>query len=335
MKRTLTQIKKDIAAGVFAPVYFLTGDDIYSKKEFAQTVQKALNPDEFNFFREDASACNMQELLMAANSAPVFSNTRLIILNNADKLRKNAVEALCGYLGNPMPSTCFIVNHNDAKKLKKDKALPQACAPECEVINFDPLTGAALSAWIQNKFKALSINVQQDALMMMEDIIGPDLVALNSEIEKLSLYIEGRADKTVNQDDVLASVGFSKEENPFALTNAVTDCDKATALKLIDNLLAAKEEPVSILNKISQPVIKMLKVKRLTAAGFSAQEVVRLGGLFPWEGRLVQRASYIPSAAALTRALNKIIEADMAFKTSQDTDAAIMLKGIILTALSK
>ena len=330
-KQTIPQLTADIKAGRIAPVYFFTGDDAYRKLEFAQKIKEAVAPDEFNFVKEDSSACDIGEIISLANTSPVFSARRVIILNNADKLKKNAVAALAGYVAAPLESTCFVILHNDSKKSKKDREIEDNLSDICSHVNFDELKGPALNGWVTEKFAERGLNAQPAALMALEDIIGADLTALNTEIEKLSLYAQDRADKTISQDDVLASIGFSKEENPFALSNAVLDCNKNLSLKLIDSMLAAGEEPISILNKISSCAVKLLRVKRLASAGLNQYEVVSAAGLMPWEGRLVSRAGQMPSVATLVKALDKIIETDMAFKSSSASDAGIMLKGIILT----
>lgn len=334
-KLTLTQLKKDITAGTTAPVYYFTGDDVYRKLETAKKIQEVLSPDDFNFVKEDASACNMGELISLANTAPVFCDRRMIVLNNADKLKKNAAEALLNYVSSPLESTCFVIMHNDAKKAKKDKGFESALRDDCVSVSFEELKSAQLAAWVQEKFEEHGLKIEQDGLIMLEDIIGADLVALNSEIEKLSLYLQNSKSKTVTQEDILASIGFSKEENPFALSNAVMDCDKALSLKLTDTMLAAGEEPVGVLSKISSCAVKMLRIKRLTGAGLSSGEVLNSAGLMPWESRLISRASYMPSVNTLVKTIDKIIETDMAFKSSSVSEPGIMIKGILLTLFSR
>lgn len=331
MSKQATAVESDIKANNIAPVYYFTGDDVYRKLEAAAKLKEAVNPDEFNYVKEDASSCNMGELLSLANTAPVFSARRVIVLNNADKLKKNPMAALAAYVAAPMETTCFIILHNDAKKSKKDKEIEHNLSDLCRHVNFDDLKGAALSGWVEEKFKERGFKAQQDAIIALEDIIGADLVALNTEIEKLSLYLQDSEDKTVTQQDVLASIGFTKEENPFALSNAVLDCNKNLSLKLIDSMLAAGEEPIGILNKISSCAVKLLRIKRLSGAGLNPYQVTAAAGLMPWEGRLVSRAFQMPAVPTLVRALDKIIETDMAFKSSSGGDAGIMLKGIILT----
>ncbi|MDR0734290.1 MAG: DNA polymerase III subunit delta, partial [Elusimicrobiota bacterium] len=257
-KLTVAKLAAEIKAGNIAPVYYFTGDDVYRKLEFANRIRAALVPDEFNFMREDGSG-DIAGLLTAANTAPVFSARRVIVLNNADKIRKNtnAAAALARYLAEPLESTCLLVLHNDSKKSKKDKTFEDALADIAVAADFAPLEGAQLFAWLRDKFKERGLNADAAALEMLEETAGGDLTALSAEIEKLSLYLADREDKTVGDADVLASIGFGKEENPFALSNAVMNCDRAQSLKLAGVLLAAGEEPVSVLNKISACAVKM------------------------------------------------------------------------------
>ena len=113
------------------------------------------------------------------------------------------------------------------------------------------------------------------------------------------------------------------------------NCDMTLSLKLAGVMLAAGEEPVSVLNKISACAVKMLRVRRLAAAGLNQYEIVRAAGLLPWEGKLAGAAPRYPSLKTLQRALDKIIEADMALKSSSSGDPEILIKGVILMLLNR
>ena len=132
---------------------------------------------------------------------------------------------------------------------------------------------------------------------------------------------------------MLSSIGYSKEENPFALNNAVLSLNKKEAIKIIDNLLKAGEEPIAILNKISNPAMKLFRIKRLSEAGVSTFQITSQAGLMPWESRLVSTARNLPPSAIILKAIDKIIEADLAFKTSSADNAGVILKGLILSLL--
>ena len=320
-------LSKHLAENNFSPVYLFTGEDVYRKTALLDKIVKKLAVDDFNYAREDAARADMGEIIALANTAPVFSDRRVIFLNNIDKLKKEPQAALLNYLELPLPSTVLILFHNDSKKLKTDSSVKKAAADVGVAVDFPELKDAALAAWIKNKFKEKNLDASFDAVEVLAETVGGDLAALEQEIEKIFLYKGAGA---VTKEDILACVGFSKEENPFALSNAVLACDRNTALKLVGRLLEERESPVSILNKISACVLKMARIKRLSNAGYSASEITQGAGLMFWEGRLAASARIFPPETALVRTLEKIIDADMQLKTSSGADPEILLKGILM-----
>ena len=333
-KLTAEQLKKSIVSGDIAPVYLFSGDDVFRKREITKQIIAALKVDEFNLTQEDClQTKDIGEILTLANTMPAFADRRVIVLNNIDKLTKNPLAALINYLQNPLNSTCLILCHNDYKKFKKDKALTSALSEDSAEVLFDELKGASLQKWLKENLTSKGLEISSDTLFMLEELVGADLNALTMEIEKLSLLVAKREDKTVTEEDLLASIGYSKEENPFALNNAVLSLNKKEALKIIDNLLKAGEEPIAILNKISNPAMKLFRIKRLSEAGVPTFQIATAAGLMPWESRLVSVARNLPSSNIILKGIDKIIEADLAFKTSTADNAGVILKGLILSLL--
>ncbi len=332
MKLTTAQLSKNLKDGIIAPVYLFSGDDVFRKQETVKKIIAALKVDDFNLNQTDClQTKDIGETLILANTMPAFADKRVIVINNIDKLTKNPLTALLNYLEKPLSSTCLILLHNDYKKFKKDKVLVSALSEDSAEILFDELKGASLHKWIKDKFAEKGLKASENIVFMLEEITGADLTALTMEIEKLSLLLIKREDKTVTEDDLLSSVGYSKEENPFALNNAVLALNKKEALKIIDNLLKAGEEPIAVLNKISNPAMKLFRIKYLTEAGLSSFQITSQAGLMPWESRLVGLARSLPPSQVMLRAIDKIIEADLAFKTSSADNAGVVLKGLILS----
>lgn len=332
MKLNTAQLKKNLKEGLIAPVYLFSGDDVFRKQETVKQIIAALKVDDFNLNQTDCQQTkDIGEVLILANTMPAFADKRVIVINNIDKLTKNPLTALLNYLENPLASTCLVLLHNDYKKFKKDKALVSALSEDSAEVLFDELKGASLHKWIKDCFAEKGLKVSENIVFMLEEIAGADLTALTMEIEKLALLLIKREDKTVTEEDLLSSVGYSKEENPFALNNAVLSLNKREALKIIDNLLKSGEEPIAILNKISNPAMKLFRIKYLTEAGLSSFQITSQAGLMPWESRLIGLARSLPPSRILLRAIDKIIEADLAFKTSTADNAGVVLKGLILS----
>lgn len=174
-----------------------------------------------------------------------------------------------------------------------------------------------------------------DSVDLLCESVGGELNALANEIEKLYLYTAENETKNITKEDVLACIGFSKEENPFELSNAITACSKTRAVALVDKLIDDGEEPVGILSKMTFPILKMARIKRLSDAGMAPAEILRAAGLMYWENRLVSSARSFPPQKNFLNALNRIIDADSAFKSSTASDPKIVLKGILLTLFNK
>lgn len=327
-KLTAEKLNETLAKGNVSPVYLLTGEDVYRKNLVIAKIKEILQPDDFNFFQDQADKADLGEVLAMANTAPVFSNMRLIVLTGIEKLRKEPKEALVRYVENPLETTTLVLTHNDSKKLKTDKTLTASCG--C-VVNFDELKREELALWVRGKMKERGLNGNFDAVDLLCESVGSELAALENEIEKLYLYTLEREDKTITKEDVLDCIGFSKEENPFELANAILACNKNKAVQLVDKLLDDGEEPVAVLSKMTYPILKMARIKRMSEAGLAPAEILRAAGLFPWESRLVGQARNFPAQKQFVAVLNKMIDADASFKSSQAGDPKITLKGILLT----
>ena len=334
-KITADKLLAEIEKNKISPVYLLTGEDVYRKNQVITRLIQALQPDDFNLFRCEADKGDFAEALSLANTAPVFSNTRMVIITGVEKLRKEPKEALIRYLDNPLPTTTLVLTYNDSKKLKTDKVLPQAAAETGTVADFAELKKEELNLWARNQMQQKGLLPEFDAVDMLCEAVGGELSAMENEIEKIYLYTLDRQDKTVTKEDILACIGFAKEENPFELSNAITSCDRNRAIQLVDKLVDDGEEPISILSKMTFPILKMARIKRLTDAGLSQSEVLRLAGLMFWESRLVNMARRMPTQTAFKRTLDRIIETDASFKSSAVTDAKTALKGILLTLFNK
>lgn len=330
-KSTAAKISAALKKGTISPVYLLTGEDLFRKKELINQITAAVQPDDFNLYSNSTDKADMGEVLALANTAPVFSERRLIILTGIEKLRKEPKEALLHYVENPLDTTVLVLTHNDSKKFKTEKTLAAAAATQGDTANFDELKHDDLALWVRERLQQNGLQGEFDAVETLCEAVGGDLNALAQEIEKLALYTADRESKTITKEDVLAGVGFSKEENPFELSNAVQYMNKNKALALTDKLLDSGEEPIGVLAKITYPIEKMARIKRLSAAGMAPSEISRAAGLMFWESALVSRAASYPSQEQFLKTLDRIIEADKALKTSTASDPKTLIKGILMT----
>ncbi|MBT7283151.1 MAG: DNA polymerase III subunit delta, partial [Elusimicrobiaceae bacterium] len=248
-----------------------------------------------------------------------------------DKLKDKQRKALLEYVQDPISTTCLILTCDDKKQAKKLTSFKKFASFK----DFPLLKPAELTSWISGMFQKSGIKAGFGQCKMLAEFVGSDLQALASEIEKLSLFIHDRENKTVTQEDILECVGFTKEENPFRLNNSILYCKKTDALEAIDNLINGGETPFAILSQTYNALKTLFKIRLMKDSGFyNEQEIFNASGLRFDNQKSIIRGS-VPSATALGKAFKKIIEVEKTLKSSSVEKPAIMLKSIILIGLSK
>ncbi len=158
-----------------SPVYFLYGTEDYlieeeTRRLMDQTLssqEKSLNLHLFNGENHD-----VQEILNAVRTLPMFSKYRLILVRQADQMEEDEVEAVIRYLPNPAPSACLVLVAQDAGPWKRHLAALRGIG---QVIEFPRLKGRALISWVRKRMEAKGKDLSEDAVSFLLDVVGDHL----------------------------------------------------------------------------------------------------------------------------------------------------------------
>lgn len=101
-----------------------------------------------------------------------------------------------------------------------------------------------ISSLVDEVLKPLGKKILRDAEAELKDRLGDDLRLIATELQKLALYAGERAQ--ITRDDVLAVVAAVREEEFFALAEAVGEGDLGKALQLFGDELRRKANPSSV-----------------------------------------------------------------------------------------
>ena len=98
---------------------------------------------------------------------------------------------------------------------------------------------------------------------------------------------------------------------PFALTDALGHRDVTGALAAVREQLVAGKEPLELLGLIAWQVHRWVTVKRLGRAGYSAERMVSVTGLHPWQvQRLLSEVAH-RSLGSLQQTLSRCWRLDL------------------------
>ena len=115
---------RDLESGNFKPVYFFYGDEPYLLNQLPDRFKYAIlneNTLDFNYSVYYGGDVDMDTLKDSIETLPVMTQTRLVILKNAQELKESEWQQLNALFSNPVESTIFIIMADKVDKRKKTK----------------------------------------------------------------------------------------------------------------------------------------------------------------------------------------------------------------------
>src|SRR3990170_974606 len=114
-----------------------------------------------------------------------------------------------------------------------------------------------LGGWIRQEVKRSGKPINDDAVLMLADMAGSDMMSLRNDIEKLTLYCRDK--KTISMSDVTMVSNNIRSVSVFEVVNAIFDRRLKDAILALKRALDEGEAPVKIFFFITKEVRTMKK----------------------------------------------------------------------------
>jgi len=338
---SLKTLRDVIKRRSFEGAYYIIGEDEYQKEDaIRQLVDAAIEVSarDFNLDTRRAAELDGESLGVLLSTPPMMAQRRVIVLTDVGGLKKEPRNVLDNYLRNPAADLLLIMSAGSGSKV--DSALSSASTP----LQFDPLSGDRIPKWIaHHSTTALGIGISEPAIELLQAAVGNDLHQLSAELDKLASFVEGR-DGEIGEEAVAAVVGVRRGETLSDLLDAVADRNAARALDLVPHVLTQpKTTGVSVVMALSTQMLAIswgrakldegLPRARLSQEYFN---LLKETGAFtgrPWGSATAvwARAAERWSRRSLDRALDSLLEADVALKESRVSSEEQLLASLLLS----
>lgn len=262
-------------------VYFISGNEPYLIRRRKLYLQKegeknSVTIEQFSLLERDSTY-----IIAAALNAALFSERKIVFIENLEKAAAKELEHLAENLTRPPEGIDVVFIFNGALK-KEHKSLPAMknilSAAKCFEENLPYLNH--LAAWIKNEFRSFGKNISNDAAELMASEIPDDMWALASEIEKCVTYAGAESDITL--DDVKTNLYQKGAGNIFDLARALETKDGKNTTATLERLIAGGEEPLVIMDRIYKTFMRIYRARRLAARGIDRQEITKKIMLHPY-----------------------------------------------------
>ena len=189
------------------------------------------------------------------------------------------------------------------------------------VREFPPLRREALAAWITDRASRKGAAIDGRAVAMLAEMVGPNLWAMDSEIEKLSLYCDGRP---IGPPDVQALVPGAKEGNVFQLVDAIMARRPDAAMAAMQTLLNTGAAGPYLLSMVARQARMIAIAQELAAQQAPQQEWgPRLGTGSEFVVRKTAEQARRFSPDAVRGLYRLLVDTDVAIKSGASEENAL------------
>jgi len=275
---TCQEALRHLDGGMLEPVYLITGEEPFLLETLLRHfLEKGLAPADtgFNYHRFRGDEISPDALVSMANTFPVSSPKRLIIVQSAAQL-KDDQGLITAYIENPCPSTILVFA---APKPDMRKKLFASLKKRSQVIICAAPRERELPRWISAEAKKAGLHLSQEANWFLKAHLGANLLAIHQEIEKLALYLAESADplevREVSLADVQKIVGSGRAHSVFELTKAVGNKACGEAIRLLDQVLSEGGAALFVLAMLLRQWRQMALAREMLDAGLRESAIAK------------------------------------------------------------
>ncbi|MBI3456246.1 MAG: DNA polymerase III subunit delta [Candidatus Rokubacteria bacterium] len=273
---------RDLGAGRIPRLLLVHGPDPLLVDEVIDRLTEAVCPDPASvaWNREVlyADSATPEAVVTAGLALPLFGERRLVLVRglvpvtarSIDRLRSAIEEARAQPGGWPGEETTVALVAPGADR----KSPVLRLVSEAAQVEVRPPTGRAVVGWLRARARAAGLDLGPQAADALITLVGEELSRLAGELEKAAVFAD--ADGRVTEEVVAALVGESRVRQYWELSQALEEGEGAKALRVLDQLLVAGDEPTALLGQIVGYLRDVWRVKAALGERKDARQVAKL-----------------------------------------------------------
>jgi DNA polymerase-3 subunit delta len=323
------------------PVYFLYGpEDYLIEEEIQELLNRTLSQKErgFNFHLFNGEEHSIQEIVQTAQTLPMFSQYRFVLISEADHMDELKVEVLMEYIKNPSPTTFLVLHGQTVGPLKKHRKEIEKVG---KVTEYSRLKGRGLVSWMKNRMKEKGKTLSEEAADYLVEVVGDHLHDLDNALEKVFLSVgEKRTIELSDMEEITTEVKIS---TVFDLTDAIGRQNLEKALGILEKAMESKAivfrkeeegskfgDPIPfLLSMMAKQYWSMLVIKQMSSHHRDAGELAKELGTSLWNIKKLMDQGKNFSEASLQEGILKCHQTDLVIKRSRGPKDLLMEKLVI------
>lgn len=292
-------------------------DDALGKAQLNEILNnKYRRTDMMNTQEFDCLDVDIDQVIDYCFTAPFFAEYKVAILKNpifltGEKTKRDYtefVDKLMNYLENENKTTILII-YSLYEKLDDRKNIVKKLKKEYKFISLGAPNTIEMKNIIKRQVNKVNASIEDKAVERLIELVGADLVNINSEVEKLVLY---KPDQTITKKDVEEFVVYNSESTIFDLSDTILSRNGTRSLELYDELIRSGMETVVLTNILANQIRIALLSQIYQEQGMQQVAIAKKLKVHPYRVRLSLKLKY--SAENLKEILVKLAALDYNIK---------------------
>lgn len=281
---TFEEIRKEIKAKKYKPIYFLCGEEPFFIDRLTTLIENSVLTEEEKAFNQTilyGNDVNMSTITDTARRFPMMAERQVVIVREAQNIRD--FDNLLPYIEHFQPSTLLLLAYKNKKPDKRKGVFKKlGSSPHCVYFESAKLYDNKIPEWIISYCKEKSYGITAKAAGILADCLGTDLSRVASEIDKLVLLLPPGGE--IREALVEEHTGISKDFNSFELLNAVIRKDYLKANQIVNYFEAnPKNNPIVLtITNLFRYFLNLLTYHYQKKATPNVQEMAKLLGVHPF-----------------------------------------------------
>ncbi len=312
------------------------GDDDFLRRQAIIALRDAVlggDDAEMSLTRFEGRDAELRDVLGELETFAMFgSGRRLVVVEQADDFVTRYRAELESYVAKPVETGVLLL---ELKSFPSNTRLYKAVAAKAIAIDASTPKGGQLVRWLTAWTRRNhAVEITAPAAEMLIELTGPELGLLNQEVARLALSVG--ADRRITPELVKQQVGTWRAKTAWEMIDAALDGQLPEAMRQLELLLGAGEQPIGVLGQISYSLRQMAAATRLILQGEATGRRVPVSQALEQAG---VRAFVIHKAESRLRRLGRqraqrlyrwLLEADLDLKGASSLPPRLVLERLIV-----
>ena len=247
MAVTDKQLKDNIKAGNYAPVYLITGEENYYIDDISDFFEDNIVETSFRDFDQNVlygRDVDMATVISYAKQFPMMSPVKLVLVKEAQNIPTSEWDLVADYLDHPLPQTILVFCYRN-KSLNKRSAAYKAIAKSGCIFEHAKLRDYQLPDWIGTFTGQKGHPITQKGAVLIAESLGDDLSKIANELSKV--FISLHPGQPIDENIIEENIGISKDYNVFELQTAIGRRDVVKCNRIVNHFAAnPKDNPIQM-----------------------------------------------------------------------------------------